>query len=125
MSIRRTPSKNPVARGLSGCPGAGRVCLGRVGRGERGQGVGVRPDLGGTGQRALGDNASPAKLTAVLLGSEIAVYAERGTLRTGMHAIRHARPGWGLIRHGVSPYLVLGDQLSCALLSPGRTSPVS
>jgi putative heme transporter len=31
---------------------------------------------------------------AVLLGSAVAVYAERGTLRTGMHAVRHARPGW-------------------------------
>jgi uncharacterized membrane protein YbhN (UPF0104 family) len=32
--------------------------------------------------------------SGILLGSAAAVYAERGTLRAGLDAVRHAGPGW-------------------------------
>ena len=35
-----------------------------------------------------------AAVGAITVGSAAAVYAERGTLGTGMDALRHARPGW-------------------------------
>ena len=38
--------------------------------------------------------ARGAAASAIIAGSAAAVYAERSTLRTGLEAIGHARPGW-------------------------------
>jgi putative heme transporter len=45
-------------------------------------------------RRRVAALARGAAAVAIVLGSAVAIYAERGILRTGMDALWHARPGW-------------------------------
>jgi len=49
---------------------------------------------GTPGRRRAAAIAQGIAAGAIIAGSAAALYAERGTLRTGMDALGHARPGW-------------------------------
>ena len=50
--------------------------------------------VGTPGQRHVAAIARGIAAGAIIAGSAAALYAERGTLRTGMNALWHARPAW-------------------------------